>query len=130
MIEARLAELTTADLRQEVFQAWDTHLGEACMGVSWTLLDRESLATVAACIGTVSSFLVCIGLLRAVLTAALYMSLLSSSLRCYSAHLLLYFLQAIASLSACAICLHRTIVIAGEGCPTLFCGGQAVGRGC
>lgn len=65
MIEARLAELNTADLRQEVFQAWDTHLGEACMGVSWTLLDRESLATVTACIGTACSFLVLVALLPA-----------------------------------------------------------------
>ena len=51
IIEARLAELERADLKEEIFRAWDAHLGEACMGVSWSLLDRESLGSVTACIG-------------------------------------------------------------------------------
>lgn len=50
-IEKRLQQLACADLQSEVQTAWDAHLGTLCHGLSWDLLDRESLAAVAACIG-------------------------------------------------------------------------------
>jgi Fanconi-associated nuclease 1 len=51
LIERRLTQLQTADLRREVQAAWDAHVGELCYGVSWDLLDRDALSLVAACIG-------------------------------------------------------------------------------
>lgn len=35
------------------FKAWDQHYGLRAVGISWTLLNRDDLAEVTACIGMI-----------------------------------------------------------------------------
>lgn len=105
-IERRLTALRTADLYKEVQQSWDAHLGTLCVGLSWDLLDRESLATVAACIGE----------------RGWGLWLVIESLHAGPS-------QATASWLASATCWRKTTGIAAAACPTWFSGVWLVSGG-